>query len=291
MKSLINRLKKILEKHRETIKRIIQYWIPFLAVLFPAIGYVFKFIYTIQCQDFYGIYLDCFDSSIYIKRWVLILYCIILSIAYIIFMFISEKSKKDFFKMPLFINVLIETICIFCIDLMIVPIIFYNKYYEILLELISNHITLLVLSIAVFSFFFSLTLAVFVRKKRKIKHKTIFSIFLILCILIQFCYYLCLITSYGIPDPENINSYTVVTTCEDSEKYIVVGEYKDSFVCMEIEEAFNEKGEEIVIQNNTNDETDFNYSQISVKKSEYQLFTVNDIKKFNTYKYITVNLL
>lgn len=287
MNSIINRLKKILEKHRETIKRIMKYWIPFLAVLFPAIGYVFKFIYTIQCQDFYGIYLDCFDSSIYIKRWVLILYCIILSMAYIVFMFISEKSKKDYVKMSLFINVLIEAICIFCIDLMIVPIIFYNTDCEFLLELISDHMILIILSIAVFSFLFSLALAKLVRKKRKIK--TILLIILILCIIMQFLYFSYFIISYGVPDPENINSYTVVTTSEDSEKYIVVGEYKDSFVCMEIEKAFNENGEEIVVQNNTNDETNFNYSQISVKKSEYQLFSESDIEKFNTYKYITLN--
>lgn len=277
MKNLEKNIKSLNFKR---IKSLIKIILPVLSGLI----FLFNTFYYSACKSFYGIELNCFNNSVYQNRWLFIASLFILAFAY----YLSRKYLKPKSKSFGWAVYELALICVLIFSFNLVMFIVVMNYPSIqfLTNFAINYSVAFFIGAGVFSLFVTASLLLCKSKKKIIKILSI--IFIIMEIM--FCVYF--IFSFGSPNPQNITSYTVATINESekgSGKYIIVGEYKDNFVCMKIEQAFDENGEEMIIKDNTNNEIFLNYSEIYVKKSEYQLFSASDIGKCNTYKYITLN--
>ncbi len=272
---------------KSQIKKLLKSVVPFLVTIIPSIFIVikaiFNFTYEIQCKSFYGINLDCFKlDSNYIKQviTVIAMICLILGSLFA-FSKLINKNKFVFVTVYSLIN---GTILLIFNLSMFVSILDYNVDEAItkILGYFNTHAILTIILYFLLSYGLSFVLSLFVlviNKKMELKKILFFSVVIAVLILIQSILVFIFATDLLMPTPINKKQYTTITydfnKDNQQELYLVVGNYNDKFVTMNIEKAILED-KPIDLEKSV----DINDAIIEVSYGEYNIIDTNNVMIF-----------
>jgi len=275
---------------KSKIYKLLKNVVPFLVTIIPSIFIVikaiFNFTYEIQCKSFYGINLDCFKlDSNYLKQVITVI-AVICLILCSLFAFSKLINKNKFVFVTVYSLINGTILLIFNLS-MFVSILNYNmdEIVTKVLGYFNTHAILTIILYFLLSYGLSFVLSLFVlviNKKMKLKNEknmVFFSVVIVVLVLIQTILVSIFATDLLMPTPINKKQYTTITydfnQDNQQELYLVVGNYNDKFVTMNIEKA--------ILEDKTIDlekPADINDAIIEVSYGEYNIIDTNNVMIF-----------